>query len=353
MEKRRTLESLGEITMKILVTGCNGYIGTVMIPVLLAAGHDVTGLDTDYYATGWLYGDPKPLKKFIKKDIRKVTLEDLADFDAVIHLGELSNDPLAQHDPELTIDINHRGTVGLVDAAREARVKRFIYSSSCSVYGASENVNNETSPSNPLTAYAKSKVLNEKYLLSVASEKFTPIIFRNATVYGPSPRMRFDLAVNNLSGLAWTTKEVKMDSDGTPWRPFVHILDVCHAFLLALTASKKNVHGQIMNVGDTSSNYQIKDIAKIVGRVFEVSDISLNKQGADKRNYRVNFDKIHKALGFSCIRDVEVGTKELREIFSAIQMNNETFQAKEYTRLKMIDHLLKTGKLDSSLYWNS
>lgn len=342
----------GNKGMKILLTGCNGYIGTVMVSVLQISGYDVVGLDTDYYASGWLYGEPQSLKQFIKKDIREVTSEDMRGMDAVIHLGELSNDPLGQNDPGLTMDINHRGTVRLIDAARAAGVKKFIYSSSCSVYGASDNVSDETSTTNPLTAYAKSKVLNEQYLLSVASDVFTPVIMRNATVYGPSPRMRFDLAVNNLSGLAYTIKVVKMDSDGTPWRPFIHILDVCDAFVLALTAPIDKVRGQIMNVGDTSSNYQIRDIAEIVGKVFEVSDISLNKVGVDKRNYRVNFDKINELLGFTCTRDVEVGARELREIFNTIQMNEETFRAKEYTRLKMIDHLRKIGSLDSSLYWS-
>ena len=337
--------------MKVLVTGCNGYIGTVMVPILVAAGHDVTGLDTNYYASGWLYGQPLSLKQFIKKDIRNVSAEDVAGFDAIIHLGELSNDPLGQNDPELTFEINHKGTVKLIDACIAAGVPRFIYSSSCSVYGASDEVSDEVSLTNPLTAYAKSKVLNEQYLLSKASDAFCPVIFRNATVYGPSPRMRFDLAVNNLAGLAWTTGEVKMDSDGTPWRPFIHILDVCEAFRLALTAPKVKVSGQIMNVGDTRSNYQIKEIAEIIGKVFGVSNITLNKQGADKRNYRVNFDKIKNVLGFSCSRDVKRGAEELKEIFESVALSRDTFLSKEYTRLKMIDYLKSSGKLDESLLW--
>jgi len=322
-----------------------------MVPILVAAGHDVTGLDTNYYASGWLYGQPLSLKQFIKKDIRNVSAEDVAGFDAIIHLGELSNDPLGQNDPELTFEINHKGTVKLIDACIAAGVPRFIYSSSCSVYGASDEVSDEVSLTNPLTAYAKSKVLNEQYLLSKASDAFCPVIFRNATVYGPSPRMRFDLAVNNLAGLAWTTGEVKMDSDGTPWRPFIHILDVCEAFRLALTAPKVKVSGQIMNVGDTRSNYQIKEIAEIIGKVFGVSNITLNKQGADKRNYRVNFDKIKNVLGFSCSRDVKRGAEELKEIFESVALSRDTFLSKEYTRLKMIDYLKSSGKLDESLLW--
>src|SRR3990170_994939 len=229
--------------MKILVTGSEGYLGVPLTKVLLREGDDVVGLDTGYFCDGWLYGTPLSLASSIKKDIREVTAQDVRGFDAVIHLAELSNDPLGQNDPDLTYEINHKGTVKLIDACIAAGVSRFIYSSSCSVYGASDEVSDEKSPTNPLTAYAKSKVLNEQYLLLKASDTFTPVILRNATIYGPSPRMRFDLAVNNLAGFAWTTNEVKMDSDGTPWRPFIHILDVCEAFRLALTAQKEKISG--------------------------------------------------------------------------------------------------------------
>lgn len=340
--------------MKILLTGSEGYIGTELVEVLLRHGHEVTGLDTEYYSDGWLYGKPYKLSSFIKKDTRQVTEDDVRGYDAVIHLAELSNDPLGQNNPEITHDVNHRGTVNLIDQCIKAGVPRFIYSSSCSVYGASDEMSDETSPTDPLTEYAKSKVLNENYLLSVAGDGFTPVIFRNATAYGPSPRMRFDIAVNNLAGLAWTTKEIKMDSDGTPWRPFVHILDVCEAFHLALIAPSERVHGQIINVGDTRSNYQIKEIAQIISRVFGVSRITLNKNGADKRNYRVNFDKIKNILpDFQCQRDVETGAKELLEVFESIKMTKETFFSKEYTRLKMINYLRSAGKLEDSLYWTN
>ena len=338
--------------MKILLTGSEGYIGTQLAQVLLHHGHDVTGLDTGYYSSGWLYGKLFKLSSFIKKDIRQVTAADVKGFDAVIHLAELSNDPLGQNNPEITYDINHKGTVNLVNQCLKAAVPRFIYASSCSVYGASDHVSDETSPTNPLTAYAKSKVLNEAYLLSKSSPAFAPIIFRNATVYGPSPKMRFDLAVNNLAGLAWTTRQVKMDSDGTPWRPFVHILDVCEAFHLALTAPKQKVGGQIMNLGDSHSNYQIRQIAEIIGQVFKVSKITLNQRGADKRNYKVNFDKIGQLLdGFTCKQDIETEAKQLLEMFSSIKMTQDTFLSRLYTRLKMIDYLRSSGKLDESLYW--
>lgn len=339
--------------MKVLVTGINGYIGTVLGQELLKAGHAVTGLDTDYYAEAWLYDMPGFRKiDTVFKDIRDVTKSDLEGFDAVVHLAELSNDPVGENDPELTYQINHLGTKKLIDTAKEAGVKRFIYYSSCSVYGASDKVLDETSETNPLTAYAKAKVLNEKYILDVADRTFTPIIFRNATVYGPSPRLRFDLAVNNLAGLAYTTKEIKMDSDGTPWRPFIHILDVCQATLIALSAPIESINKQIVNVGDTSSNYQIKDIAEVIKKVFAGSKVSLNKEGADKRNYKVNFDKIKEVLpGFVCRNDIEKGARELLSVFDEIKLSKEDFASKDYTRLKQIKYLKDTGRIDENLSW--
>jgi len=340
--------------MKILLTGINGYIGTVLGQKLLKAGYEVVGLDTDYYSGAWMYdyeGFVAP--KFINKDIRNVIKEDIIGFDAVIHLAELSNDPVGENDPSLTFEINHEGTKKLASLAKEAGVAKFIYFSSCSVYGASEKIADETSPTNPLTAYAKSKVMNEKYLLEIGDEKFSPIIFRNATVFGASPRLRFDLVVNNLSGLAYTTGEIKMDSDGTPWRPFVHVLDVCQAVLLALSTSNELTDKQIINIGDTNSNYQIKDIAEIIKNAFPGCSVSLNANGADKRNYKVNFDKIKKVLpGFLCQYDIAKGAVELREIFTKINLTAEDFQSKDYTRLKQIRHLRDNEHIDESFYWS-
>ncbi len=342
-----------EITMKVLLTGINGYIGTVLGQELIKTGFDVTGLDTGYYQDAWLYDMPNFQKPtVIVKDIRDITPEDVKGFDAVVHLAELSNDPLGQNNPELTYEINHKGTVKLAQCAKNAGVGRFIYFSSCSVYGASDNIADETSPTNPLTAYAKSKILNEESLTEMADESFSPTIFRNATVYGASPRLRFDLVVNNLSGLAFTTKEIKMDSDGTPWRPFVHILDVCQAVLLTLKSPKEKIHKQTINIGDTRSNYQIKDIAEIVGNTFPGCSVSLNKNGADKRNYRVNFDKIKTVLPeFECKYDVARGAQELLEIFTKINLAYEDFQSKNYTRLQQIKYLKEAHKVDESLYW--
>lgn len=339
--------------MKILLTGIDGYIGTVLGQELLKAGHAVMGLDTGYYEDAWLYNLPNFKKpKVIKKDIRNVTTEDVREFDAIVHLAELSNDPLGENDPEVTYQINYTGTVNLAKLAKEAGVSRFIYFSSCSVYGASDNIVDETSPTNPLTAYAKSKVMNENALQKMASGSFSPIIFRNATAHGASPRLRFDLVVNNLAGLAYTTKKIKMESDGTPWRPLIHVLDVCQAVLIALGAPREKIHNQIVNVGDTSSNYQIKDIARIIKNTFPGCTLSLNKNGADKRNYKVNFDKIKTVLpGFSCKYNIVKGAKELLDVFEKINLNKEAFESKDYTRLKQIKYLRENNKINNLFYW--
>ncbi len=339
--------------MKILLTGIDGYIGTILGQELIKAGHSVVGLDTGYYSDAWLYDMPDfERPEVIKKDIRDVNKEDLVGFDAVVHLSELSNDPVGENDPEVTYQINHIGTKNLATLVKEAGVRRFIYFSSCSVYGASDNIVDETSPVNPLTAYAKSKIMNEEFLQKIADDNFSPIIFRNATVYGPSPRLRFDLVVNNLSGLAYTTKEIKMDSDGAPWRPFIHILDVCQAVLIALTTPRELIHNQIVNIGDTNSNYQIKDIAEVIKNTFPGCSVSLNKNGADKRNYRVNFDKIKKVLpGFSCKYDVATGAGQLLDVFEKAHLSYEDFMSRNYTRLKQIKYLRENNKIDNSFYW--
>ena len=338
--------------MKVLLTGSGGYIGTILSEALLDAGHDVVGLDTGFYNAGWLYEGVKTLPKVLAKDIRDVELSDLVGFEAVIHLAELSNDPLGQNDPALTHSINHEGTVRLIKLIKQAGISRFIYASSCSVYGASDQFVDETSPTHPLTAYAKSKVLNEQYLLSTADDSFSPLIFRNSTVYGASPRMRFDLVVNNLAALAFTTGKIKMDSDGTPWRPLVHVRDVAKAFMTALATPTELTHKQIVNVGSANGNYQIADLAQIIARVFPGSEVSLNPQGADKRNYKVRFEKIGLVLpGFTCDWDVEKGAQELKVIFEKIKLTSADFESGKYTRLKAIAELQKSGSLDASLHW--
>ena len=342
----------GKNNMKVLVTGIDGYIGTILGQTLVTEGFDVVGLDTGFYRNGWLYNGVKKVPSIITKDVRDVTIEDLKGFDAVVHLAELSNDPLGQNNPEVTYDINHDGTVHLAKTAKEAGVKRFVYYSSCSVYGASDRISDETSPTNPLTAYAKCKVLNEEALTKMADESFTPVLFRNATVYGASPRMRFDIAVNNLSGVAWTTKVIALESDGSAWRPFVHVQDVSHATVCALRAPKEAVHNQIFNVGTQSSNYTIKEIADEIKKVFTDCTIHFNNSVTDTRNYRVSFDKIAQKLpGFRPQYALKKGITELQTLFGHIALTTAMFQSSGYTRLKRIQYLKDSKQIDERFFW--
>jgi nucleoside-diphosphate-sugar epimerase len=342
--------------MKILVTGVDGYIGAVLAPYLMERGHSVTGLDSGFYRDGWLYNDDivKP-PLCVRKDIRRVSEADLRGFEAVAHLAELSNDPLGQHNPILTYEINHLGTVKLVHSAIRAGVSRFIYTSSCSVYGAGDGggYKTEKSEPNPQTAYAKCKVLVERDLSALASDDFSPTFLRNATAYGPSPRMRFDLVLNNLAGLAWTTKEIRMTSDGTPWRPLAHVLDIAQAIACAIEAPRQIVHNQVFNVGTTSENYQVREIAQIVADVFPGCKLTFGTNDGDNRSYRVNFEKIHSTLpGFKCQRNVETGARELLSVFRSINMSTEVFNFRAYTRLKQLQHLIQTGQIDQEFYWS-
>ena len=341
--------------MKLLVTGTDGYIGVLLADVLTKRGHDVTGLDAGFYRDGLLYNGATPPAAHIKQDIRDITANSLHGYDAVIHLAELSNDPLGQHNRELTFQINHRGSVALATKCKEMGIERFVYTSSCSVYGvaSSENVT-ETSPTNPQTAYAECKVLVERDVSALADKEFSPTFLRNATAFGASPRMRFDIVLNNLAGLAWTTKEIKMISDGTPWRPLVHVLDICDAVACALDAPREIVHNQVFNVGDNGQNYRVREIAEIVADVFPGCRLSFGANAADNRSYRVNFDKINSQLpGFHCRRDARTGAQELRSVFEKIQMTRETFEFRAFTRLKQLEHLLRTAQIDESLHWRN
>ena len=341
--------------MKLLVTGTDGYIGVLLADVLTKRGHDVTGLDAGFYRDGLLYNGANPPAAQIKQDIRDITANSLHGYDAVIHLAELSNDPLGQHNRELTFQINHRGSVALATKCKEMGIERFVYTSSCSVYGvaSSENVT-ETSPTNPQTAYAECKVLVERDVSALADKEFSPTFLRNATAFGASPRMRFDIVLNNLAGLAWTTKEIKMISDGTPWRPLVHVLDICDAVACALDAPREIVHNQVFNVGDNGQNYRVREIAEIVADVFPGCRLSFGANAADNRSYRVNFDKINSQLpGFHCRRDARTGAQELRSVFEKIQMTRETFEFRAFTRLKQLEHLLRTAQIDESLHWRN
>jgi nucleoside-diphosphate-sugar epimerase len=339
--------------MRVLVTGTDGYIGSHLAPWLRHRGHDVTGLDTGYYAEGCLYDPAESLPTAVRRDTREITPEDLRGFEAVVHLAELSNDPLGQLNPALTFRINHEASVRLARLCREAGVARFVYSSSCSVYGAgADAVRVETSEPQPQTAYAECKVLVERDVVALAAPGFTPTFLRNATAFGASPRMRFDIVLNNLAGMAWTTHEIAMVSDGTPWRPLVHVLDICEAMACVLDAPPEAVHGEIFNVGSDEQNYRVREIAEIIAEVFLDCRLSFGTMGSDRRSYQVGFGKIRQHLpAFRCRRDARHGARELRDLFDRIGLTQAIFESRHFTRLKQLEYLLGHGRLDPDLRW--
>lgn len=340
--------------MKILVTGTEGYLGSLLAPMLMERGYEVTGVDTGFYKVGWLYNATQLTAKTLNKDIRHITAEDLAGIDAVVHMAELSNDPTGQLAPNITYDINHQGSVRLAKLAKAAGVRRFIYMSSCSVYGvATEGDVTEESSINPQTAYAECKTLVERDVKQLADDSFSPTFMRNATAFGASPRMRFDIVLNNLAGLAWTIKEIKMISDGTPWRPLVHALDIAKAILCTLEAPRDIIHNQIFNVGDTANNYQVREIAEIIAEIFTGCELSFGSNGADNRSYRVSFEKINTQLpGFKCDWDARRGAQQLYNLFKQIDMTEEVFQSRGFTRLKQLEYLIRTQQIDKDFFWS-
>lgn len=342
--------------MRVFVTGTEGYIGAVLAPLLMQRGLEVVGLDTGYYREGWLYSDNRTLTstpRTINKDLRDITEEDLHGCDAVAHLAELSNDPLGQNRPEITHRINHKGSVALAEKARAVGIRRFVYTSSCSVYGAGTgDFLDETSPTNPQTAYAECKVLVERDVGQMAGTDFCPVFLRNATAYGPSPRMRFDIVLNDLCALAWTTKRIAMISDGSPWRPLAHVSDICEAIYRSLVAPEDSVRGKVFNVGQNSDNYRIREVANIVAEEFPGCEVSVGPSRGDNRSYRVNFDRIHRELpGFSCHHTVRDGARQLRQLFERIQMSPETYQFRAFTRLKELQYLQFSRQIDDELFW--
>ena len=341
--------------MRTLVTGTEGYLGCLLAPLLLREGHDVLAVDTGYYKSGWLYNGVPVTPKTLAKDIRHITGDDLYGVDAVVHMAELSNDPTGQLAPNITYDINHKASVRLADLAKKAGVRRFVYMSSCSVYGvASFKDVNEESPVNPQTAYAECKTLVERDVKPMAAPGFSPTFLRNATAFGASPRQRFDLVLNNLAGLAWTTKQIKMTSDGTPWRPLVHGLDIAKAVLCTLRAPADVVHNRVFNVGDTAQNYQVRDVATIVAEAFPGCEVTFGRQGSDNRSYRVSFDKINRELpGFRCEWDARRGAHQFRDLFARIDLTREQFESRGFTRLRQLEYLLRTGQIDANFFWAS
>jgi nucleoside-diphosphate-sugar epimerase len=335
--------------MQVLVTGHLGYLGTVMVPILEAAGHDVTGLDAGFFADCVL-GSPPMDPPGMLVDLRDVTCEQLSDFEAVIHLGALSNDPLGALAPEITYDINHHASVRLAQLAKEAGVQRFLYASTCSVYGASDReLVGETAPLRPLTPYAESKVRVEDDVAAIADDSFSPVFLRNATAFGFSPRLRADIVLNNLVGHAVLTGDVRVLSDGTPWRPLVHARDIATAFLLALEAPIHKVHCTAYNVGTESNNLTVAEIAQsVVDAVPGAELLITGETGADPRSYRVDFSAFREALGFEAAWSVPDGAAELyKEYVSAGLTYGDFFE--KFTRLPRLEALRTAGVLNDSL----
>ncbi len=339
--------------MRVLVTGADGYIGVLLCSALLERGHEVVGVDAGFYSDGWLYEAPLQRPVRVQQDVRTMSPQALQGFAAVVHLAELSNDPLGQLNPAVTYEINYRGTIGLAERCKQAGIERFVYTSSCSVYGVgSDEYMFEESPTSPQTAYAHCKVLVEQSLRRMADDRFAPTILRNATAYGPSPRMRFDLVLNNLAGLAWTTREIKMTSDGTPWRPLVHVLDICEAVACVLEAPLEAVHNEVFNVGDSGQNFRVREIAETVAGAFPGCRVTFGTKDSDQRSYRVSFGKIRTHLpNFQPRRTTAQGAAELHEVFRSVALSRETFESKTFTRVKQLQYLLQSGRLDERLFW--
>jgi nucleoside-diphosphate-sugar epimerase len=341
--------------MKVLVTGHHGYIGSVMVGVLNRAGHDVVGLDSFLYnGCDFGNGEGETAVPFLCRDVRDVNVADLHGFDAVIHLAALSNDPLGFLDEACTYHINHLGSVTLAQAAKAAGVPRFLFASSCSLYGAAgDSIRDESAAFNPITAYGASKVRVEADVSQLADDSFSPTFLRNATAYGVSPRLRADIVVNNLVGIACTTGEVLIQSDGTPWRPLVHVEDISRAFLAVLESPREAVHNQAFNVGSSLENYQIRDIAAMVQDVVPGCTVRyLEGGGPDPRCYRVNCDKLPRHVpGFRTGWTVRRGVEELYDSFVRHRLTREMFDG--YVRLAKIQELLRSGRLDPTMRWRT
>lgn len=339
--------------MKVLVTGHLGYIGCVLTPLLIERGHDVHGLDSDIYRNCTFFG-PMPEVPHLEKDVRDVTQEDVAGYDAIIHLAGLSNDPLGDYKPSLTHSINCQGSIKMAELAKAAGVRRFIFASSCSNYGAAgDNFLDESAAFNPVTPYGESKVSVERALLPLASDEFSPTFLRASTAYGVSPRLRFDLVVNNLTAWAFTTGRVLMKSDGTPWRPLVHVEDIARAYVATMEAPVETVHCKAFNVGQTSENYRISDVAAMVEANVPNSRVEFSADGGpDKRCYRVDCNLLSRTLHeFKPQWTVDRGIKQLYEKYVEVGLKLEDFEGVKFQRIAHVKHLLTSNFLDDDLRW--
>jgi nucleoside-diphosphate-sugar epimerase len=342
--------------LRVLVTGHNGYIGSVLVPLLEQAGHDVVGLDSDLFAA-CVFGAAPPEVEALRKDVRDVEASDLEGFDAVLHLAAVCNDPVGDLNPQTTYDINHLASVRLAEKAKEAGVPRFLFSSSCSLYGKgdSDAMLDESADFAPVTPYGRSKVLAEQGISALADDAFSPTYLRNATAYGASPRLRLDVVVNNLVGWAHATGEIVLQTDGTPWRPLVHVEDISRAFLAVLHAPRELVHDEAFNVGASSENYTIREVAECVERVVPGARATFAESaGPDKRSYRVDCSKLARVLPDAQPRwTVPQGAEQLARAYAEHGMALEEFSGPRYLRIKRVRELQDAGRLDQELRWRT